>query len=406
VAIIAQTAFAASISKKCTQEIMELLEEDVDMADFTKDLATTVAKVQGAGAIAKVPILGSLLGPGSDNEMTDIGITVGCAKEIPKEPAKIKSLLKELVAEKAKNAVSNKFGAKNGNVQNNASPQKAATSSGSNKTNCIKTELKINANTLNDIVDACEVRRGEILFQISGSTNIGSCLKNDLDFDISIKQIKTQCGVDDLISSKSSTLDVASTAETYNLFDGSKSTKVSSDYKAPSSPKVTLVATPLTDYRDGKVYKTVVIGKSIWMAENLNYNVSGSKCYNKDNSNCVKYGRLYNWAAAMSFTSDCNSSNCANLIQPKHMGVCPDGWHLPDNDELESVGGRHFMILGGSGFLDGSYEGAGSYGNWWSSSANEGDYYSAYKYVYQSGKNFSKDEDDKNTLLSVRCVGD
>jgi uncharacterized protein (TIGR02145 family) len=60
------------------------------------------------------------------------------------------------------------------------------------------------------------------------------------------------------------------------------------------------------------------------MAENLNYEMQDSYCYNDDGSNCKKYGRLYSWKAALY--------------------ACPVGWHLPGNIDFktlyESAGGK------------------------------------------------------------------
>jgi uncharacterized protein (TIGR02145 family) len=84
---------------------------------------------------------------------------------------------------------------------------------------------------------------------------------------------------------------------------------------------------------EGQSYRTVKIGTQTWMAENLNYNVAGSKCYNNDEANCVAYGRLYDWTTAMTLPTNCNSTYCVSQ-NIKYRGICPANWHIPSQAEF------------------------------------------------------------------------
>ena len=173
-----------------------------------------------------------------------------------------------------------------------------------------------------------------------------------------------------------------------------------------------------TDTRDGKKYKIVKIGNQVWMAENLNYEASCCKCYENKTAYCDKYGRLYDWNAAMK--------------------ACPKGWHLPSKAEWEALvtiaGGEKtaskylkatkgwndyegkpyngedkfgFSALpGGYGILvSNHFKNVDYSGHWWSSSEiNRSDAYAMY--IHHSLEHVYYNDGDKIGSYSVRCLQD
>lgn len=92
--------------------------------------------------------------------------------------------------------------------------------------------------------------------------------------------------------------------------------------------------TTLTDSRDGQVYKIVTIGSQTWMAQNLNYGGSDGAvgtCAHYGLLSCDVLGRNYNWATSMNLFSVFNERIWASNM--KNKGICPDGWHIPNNAE-------------------------------------------------------------------------
>ncbi|MFN5371486.1 MAG: FISUMP domain-containing protein, partial [Bacteroidia bacterium] len=193
-----------------------------------------------------------------------------------------------------------------------------------------------------------------------------------------------------------------------------------------------------------KKYKTVTIGKQVWMAENLNvdkykngeqipearsnekwqnYGMNGKAawCYqDNDSSNGTKYGKLYNWYA---------------VTNPN--GLCPAGWHVPSDKEwaelINNLGGEKNaakQLKGSIGLKDAenarsgpddqstSFNGLPTGGrdidgsfydfsetNWWSST-EKNQTYAWFRNLQEDASDIARYALEKKKGFSVRCIKD
>lgn len=203
------------------------------------------------------------------------------------------------------------------------------------------------------------------------------------------------------------------------------------DDPVPEPPTVTDI--------EGNVYSIVTIGDQTWMAENLRvtkYNddtdipqeqgtawenlTTPAYCWyeNKEDSIGDIYGALYNWFVV----------NTGKL--------CPEGWHVPTDDEwtqlidflggegvaggmLKEEGTEHWFapntgatdeegfsaLPGGYRNYDGLYYSIGNNGNWWSSTEeNAGN--SWYRSMFADVDDVNRQNYLKQRGFSIRCVKD
>lgn len=95
----------------------------------------------------------------------------------------------------------------------------------------------------------------------------------------------------------------------------------------------------ILDARDNQVYKTIAIGDQVWMAQNMNYvSTDGnaddgvsSWCLSDNENNCLLYGRLYTWSAAMNMDAVANTAKV--VAYDKAQGACPKGWRVPSYED-------------------------------------------------------------------------
>jgi len=188
----------------------------------------------------------------------------------------------------------------------------------------------------------------------------------------------------------------------------------------PQSTQSTGKGSSFTDSRDGKTYKTVIIGGKKWMAQNLNYQTSsGSWCYENKNSNCDKYGRLYDkWTAGSVCPSGWSISPSWYYSLRDALG-CSDGsgacngmgtklksnagWYNNGNG-TDAIG--FSGLPGGYRDTDGSFKDIGKKGYWWDNEVGAQTGFTHDELTYNESDYGSIIGDEGTEGYSVRCVAD
>jgi len=161
------------------------------------------------------------------------------------------------------------------------------------------------------------------------------------------------------------------------------------------------------------------------MAQNLNYQTGNSWCYNNDNSNCEKYGRLYDWETAK--TACLKGSHLPTGKEWKTLALVADnGWGSARDGVVSEMAGKILKSVYGwdgkgngtdefgfsalpSGMRgDGRFEGDGDWSGWWTASTVWTPYKDQPPYSIEIGTGDEVYGRGKSSSYgySVRCVAD
>ena len=153
----------------------------------------------------------------------------------------------------------------------------------------------------------------------------------------------------------------------------------------------------LTDGRDGATYTTANIAGTCWMTQNLRFTSGELKVGESDvtsditmtygqltsgdsytepriaTGSTTDYGTYYNFCA-VSAGEVCNDTTQQDATR----SVCPAGWKLPTQAQLNAVPQKdsHFTAASGHAgyYVGGSLNYAGKYGGWWAFTADSATY--------------------------------
>lgn len=301
------------------------------------------------------------------------------------------------------------------------------------------------------------------IFSNGGShTSVSNIRLVDLDQNVSnVKSIKSKSGFKFSAGDQLKSIGYCQLTSDTNLLSPNQNTIITLTFNSSK-----ICPPSFVDNRDNNVYTGILIGSQCWMSNNLAYlpsvspsdsgsadianfyvydyqgtNISDAKATNNYNT----YGVLYNWPAVM------NGSISNDSVPSGIQGICPNGWHIPSNEEWkilegeidsqysypdtewDGIGWRGFDAGGNmkeiglsnwiapntgatnsSGFTalpagnrvyGGSFQGIGYHTYFWTSYESSNTY-AWYRRLYYENSDISMFNYEKNYGFSCRCLMD
>ena len=362
----------------------------------------------------------------SSSVCEDCDETISSSSVIPASSGDLQSSS----SKKETSSSSSKEIASSSSTPRNDNSSSSVKSSSSEEKDKSSSSEKVESSSSDKIVSSSSEKSSSSISAKSSSSSIASSSSSVKSSSSSVKSSSS------VVSSSSK--DVASSSSEYVPFDHTVTLgEMRDEYKK------------FTDERNDRSYYYITIrgtnskgeADSVTvMAENLNIGkMIGSGldqandtlieryCYDRDTTNCDRYGGLYQWAEMMQLPSRCNTESCADSIKPNHQGICPDGWRLLTQDDFyvvlhadnnkygikgvrsEVFGGQNstgYSLVGAGYVLNRKLKNIGESAGWFYTEEGvdapaEGAFVSS---TAKTGDIFSTYEMAKTNGLSVRCV--
>ncbi len=183
----------------------------------------------------------------------------------------------------------------------------------------------------------------------------------------------------------------------------------------PSTSNRPHIATTVADPQNAILYPIKSLNGQQWMLQNLNTPTPNSVCYQKEESYCEKYGRLYEYEDAV--------KACQSLGK---------GWHLPSGEEWRAMikvyggvdkdsddkgqkaatqltaGGESGFnaVFGGMKVYSSDFQNVGRLGNYWTSSFDKNLNHLSITFSSNGSILYQTTAKGKKIAFSCRCVKD